>query len=83
MAQKKTVLAKRSGGKHFSISQIHEDAIDELVRELKDLYPDRAKSINASSTLEWMIEKVCGKSYEPLIELIRLRRDMEKLHKEN
>lgn len=77
MAQTKTTIAKRSGGKHFSISDIHKAALMDLVNELKEAFPD--KTINASSTLEWMIEKICGKSNEQLANYIRLRNEMTKI----
>jgi hypothetical protein len=80
MAQEKTTIAKRSGGKHFSISEIHRAALGRLVAELRELYPEK-KGINASSTLEWMIEKICGKSDYELKEYMELRSKMAKINK--
>ena len=68
---------KRSGGKHFSISEVHRGALMRLVEELKELYPE--KKVNASSTLEWMIEKICGKSDLELAEYIALRNKLNKI----
>ena len=68
---------KRDGGKHFSLSDIHKGALLRLVKELKDLYPE--KKVNASSTVEWMIEKICGKSDEELAKYIKLRNEINKI----
>lgn len=51
-----------------------------LVDELKELFPEKKKTINASSTLEWMIEKIC-KSDTELKEFMELRAKMNKLNK--
>lgn len=77
MAQGKNVIAKRTGGKHFSISPIHEAAFCRLVAELKEVLPE--KTINNSSTLEWMIEKICGRSDQELKEYMELRAKMAKI----
>lgn len=81
MAQEKNTVAKRSNSKHFSISILHEEALMRLVEELKEMHPDKAKSVNASSTLEWMIEKICGKHDMKLADYIRARNEMSKLTK--
>lgn len=49
-----------------------------LVAELKELFPE--KTVNASSTLEWMIEKIC-KSDPELKEYMQLRDRMVKIQK--
>lgn len=67
-------VARRTKVKQFSISQLHEEALAWLVGEVKKGYPH--KKVNASTALEWMIEK-CAGDFPKLKKYMELRKELE------
>lgn len=66
--------ARRTKARQFSISDLHEEAMKWFVEELKKQYP--TKKVNASTLLEWMIEKTCGE-YPDLRKWLEVRKELE------
>lgn len=68
---------KRYNAKQFAISPVHRSALARWVEERKIRFPE--EKVNASSTLEWIIEKERGAVDPILAEYIELRSKLNKM----